>query len=108
MSETVFKKTYHYNAHAFGLSAQFDRPVQRQIEVQAATALPISGGHGNSRINNFKFEEFVAFDAAYSHVSGSQNKKDESYTTLVTSTIEGLNILDMVTADRLVARISSQ
>src|SRR5579863_8327141 len=108
MTEAVFKKTYHYNAHGYGLSGQFDRPLQRLIEVQAQTSLPIIGGHGNARVNKFKVEEFLSFESAYSHVSGSQNQKDLTYTTLVTATIEGLNILDVVTADRIVARISSQ
>ena len=108
MTEATFKKTYHYNAHGYGLSGQFDRPLERLIEVQAQTSLPIIGGHGNARVNKFKLEEFLSFEAAYSHVSGSQNQKDMAYTTLVTSTIEGLNILDVVTADRIVARISSQ
>ena len=74
----------------------------------AGTSLPITGGHGNSRVSKFKFEEFVSFDAAYTHVSGSQAKHDNSFTTLVTATIEGLNILDVVTADRIVARLSSE
>jgi hypothetical protein len=108
MTDTVFKKTYFYNAHAHGLSAQFERPIQKLIEVQAGTSLPTIGGHGNSRVNKFKFEEFVSFETAYSHVSGSHDKADGAYTTLVTSTIEGLNILDVVTADRVVARLSSQ
>jgi hypothetical protein len=41
-------------------------------------------------------------------VAGSRNEKDGSYTTLASSTIEGLNILDMVTADRIVARVASK
>lgn len=108
MADAVFKKTYHYNAHAHGLSAIFERPVQRLIEVQAGVSLPTTGGHGNARCGKFKFEEFISYEAAYSHVSGSQNKADSSYTTLVTATIEGLNVLDVVTADRIVSRISSQ
>ena len=108
MSEAIFKKTYFYNAHAHGLSARFERPVEHMIEVQAATSLPTTGGHGNARLNKFKFQEFVSYETAYSHVSGSQNKADAAYTTLVTATIEGLNILDVVTADRIVARMSSQ
>jgi hypothetical protein len=108
MSEAIFKKTYFYNAHAHGLSARFERPVEHMIEVQAATSLPTTGGHGNARVSKFKFQEFVSYETAYSHVSGSQNKADASYTTLVTATIEGLNILDVVTADRIVARMSSQ
>jgi hypothetical protein len=108
MTDATFKKSYRYNAHGHGLSAQFERPVQHLIEVQAAASLPTIGGHGNSRVNKFKFEEFVSFEAAYTHVSGSQNKADSSYTTLVTSTVEGLNILDVITADRIVARLSSE
>ncbi len=108
MTDAIFKKTYHYNAHAHGLSAIFDRPVQRLIEVQAGVSLPTTGGHGNSRTERFKFEEFLSYEATYSHVSGSQSKGDSSYTTLVTATIEGLNILDIVTADRIVSRLSSQ
>jgi hypothetical protein len=108
MSATIPKKIYHYNAQGHGLSARFERPLQHLIEVQGATSLPTIGGHGNSRVNNFKFQEFVSFSSAYSHVSGSLNHADGTYTTLVTATIENLNILDVVTADRIVARLSSQ
>jgi len=108
MTDAIFKKTYHYSAHAHGLSASFERPVQHLIEVQAATSLPTTGGHGNARVSKFRFQEFISYEATYTHVSGSQNKADSTYTTLVTATIEGLNILDIVTADRIVARLSSQ
>ena len=108
MTDAIFRKTYHYNAQGHGWSAQFERPIQKLIEVQAAASLPKIGGHGNSRVNKFKFEEFVSFESAYTHVSGSQNKADSSYTTLVTATIEGLNVLDVVTADRIVSRLSAE
>lgn len=107
MSETI-KKIYHYSAQGHGLSGQFERPLQRLIEVQAPASLPTIGGHGNARVSNFKFQEFVTFREAYTHVSGSQDKKTSSHTTLVTSTVEGLNVLDVVTADRIVARLSSE
>lgn len=99
--------TYHYNAHGHGLSAQFHRPFEATIEVQAGTSLPITGGHGHARVDNFKFKEVVSFKSAYSHVSGSQNREDGSYNTLVTAVVEHLNVLDVVTADRIVARIST-
>ncbi len=108
MADTAPLKSYHYNAHAHGLSGRFDRPVEHFIEVQAATSLPTTGGHGNSRVSNFQFQEFVSFKSAYSHVSGSQKREDGTYTTLTTATVEGLNILDVVTADRIVARLASQ
>ncbi|HUA00465.1 MAG TPA: choice-of-anchor P family protein [Candidatus Aquilonibacter sp.] len=101
-------KRYHYNAHGHGFSARFDRPVQHAIDIQAASSLPTIGGHGNSRVDDFQFQQFVSFKAAYSHVSGSMNTADGTHTTLATATVEGLNVLDMVTADRVVARLATQ
>lgn len=101
-------KTFLYNARADGLSAQLTRPLQQTIEVQAGTSLPITGGHGCSRVENFRFSEILSFDVAYTQVAGSQNPVTGNYTTLVSATIEGLNILDMVTADKIVARLTSE
>ena len=102
-------RTYHYHANAHVLSAQFKRPVEHLIEVQAATSLPTIGGHGSSRVENFRFQEFVSFRKGYSHVSGSPQEVEGKthFTTLVTAVAEGLNILDVVTADRIVARFAS-
>jgi len=103
------KRVFHYHASAHALSGQFTRPVQHLIEVQAATTLPTIGGHGNARVDDFRFNDFVSFKAGYTHVSGSELREGDKvfHTTLVTATLEGLNFLDVVTADRLVARISS-
>lgn len=108
MADTASPKVYHYNAHGHGLSARFDRPVQHLIDVQAGTSLPTIGGHGAARVDNFKFQEFVSFKSAYSHVSGSRKLEDGTHTTLITATVEDLNVLDVVTADRIVARLASQ
>jgi len=99
-------RIFLYNACAHALSGEFQRPVKYQLEVQAATSLPTAGGHANSRVDNFRVNELVSFRAAYTHVSGSWDAANESHTTQATATIEGLNILDVVTADRVVARVS--
>src|SRR5262249_43432149 len=65
------------------------------------------GGHGTSRVENFRFQHFASFTLGHTMVSGSQEDSDGSHTTLVTSVVEGLNVLDVVTADRLVTRIAS-
>jgi len=107
------KRTFHYHASAHALSGQFWRPFQRVIEVQAPTTLPSIGGVGNSRVDNFRLDNLVSFKAAYTHVQGSELEvKDKgqsriTHTTQVTSTVEHLNILDVVTADRIVARLTS-
>jgi hypothetical protein len=101
------RRTYHYHAAAHAFSARFTRPIEHLIEVQAATSLPTIGGHGNSHVEEFRFQEFISFRRGYSHVSGSKSDVDGAYTTLVTSVIEGLNILDVITADRIVGRMAS-
>lgn len=100
--------TFHYHACAHAFSGSFTRPFAHQIDVQAATSLPIIGGHGNARVENFQFREFVTFRKGYTHVSGAHQADDDSSNTLVTSTIEGVNILDIFTADRIVARLYSK
>jgi hypothetical protein len=109
------KRTFHFHASAHALSGQFWRPFQRVIEVQAPTTLPSIGGVGKSRVDNFRLDDLVSFKAGYTHVLGSKKEKFDDqgrlretlYTTQVTSTVEGLNILDVVTADRVVARLTS-
>jgi len=96
--------TFHYHACAHVFSGSFTRPFSANIDVQAPSALPISGGHGSSRVD-FQFREFISFRKGYTHVSGAHQADDGSHNTLVTSTIEGLNVLDVVTADRIVARL---
>lgn len=99
---------FHYHALAHAFSAHFTRPFDELIEVQAASALPITGGHGNARVDNFQFREFISFRKGYTHVSGALQEDDGSNNTLVTATVEGLNLLDIVTADRIVARVYSK
>jgi hypothetical protein len=69
-------------------------------------SLPTTGGIGQSRVENFRFREYVSFSAGYTYVAGSK-RGEYMYTTLVTSVVEKLNILDVVTADRVVARFAS-
>jgi len=107
MSPQPFR-TFHYHACAHAFSGRFTRPFSETIDVQASSSLPIIGGHGNARVENFQFREFVSFRKGYTHVSGARQDEDGSHNTLVTSTVEGLNLLDVVTADRIVARLYSK
>jgi len=100
--------TFHYHACGHAFNAHFTRPFDELIEVQAASSLPITGGHGKARVENFQFREYISFRKGYSHVSGADQQDDSSHNTLVTSVVEGLNLLDIVTVDRLVARLYSK
>src|ERR1700740_1392376 len=103
------QRHFHYHASGHALSGELTRPVQRVIEGQAGISLPSIGGVGSSHVENFRVDEVVSFRRGYSHVAGSAKQENGKtiHTTHVTVTVEGVNILDMVTADRIVARLSS-
>lgn len=100
-------KTHFFHAQAIGAGGRITRPFEELIEVQAATALPIGGGQGNSRVENFRFKNILSFKSANAHVTGSQSKDGKSFATLAAVAIEDLNIMDVVTAKRIVSRITS-
>jgi hypothetical protein len=100
-------RTYLYNAHGHALSGHILRPFQETIEVQAAMSLPATGGYGSVRVENFRLKGAVSFKSASTHVMGSFDTQTKNHTTLVSTTIEGLNFLDVVTADRIVMRLAS-
>jgi hypothetical protein len=102
------KRTYLHTAHGYGLSARIDRPFEHLVDVHAGSTLPTTGGYETSRTENFHLKGIVSYKAAYSVVAGSHNVKDATFNSLAWATIEGLNIQDMVTADRVVARITSK
>ncbi|MEO8596725.1 MAG: hypothetical protein ABI759_25625 [Candidatus Solibacter sp.] len=103
---------FRYHGYAIGAAGRISSPFFELIEVQAAAALPQIGGHGSARSVAFKYREIVRFDAAHSEVTGSScdcedGNEDGPFYTRIKSTVEGLNVLDMVTVDRVVATLSS-
>jgi hypothetical protein len=89
------------------LSFRLHRPFEATVDVQAGMSLPTIGGYGSARVENFRLKELMSFASAHTQVSGSFDPHKESHETLVSTTIEGLNVLDMVTADRVVAHMAS-
>lgn len=98
---------YHFHASGYALSAHFDRPVDVPIAAQASLALPIEGGMAHSGIENFAIPRIAAFDAAQTHLSGSF-PDDNTATSSVTVVVEGLSILDFLTVDRMVTRVTGE
>jgi hypothetical protein len=105
LNQTV-QRTYIYNGQGHALSGHITLPFDHQIEVQAGMSLPTTGGIGHARVEKFRFQDYVSFTAGYTYVAGSKSGQ-YTYTTLVTAAVENLNILDVVTADRVVARLAS-
>jgi hypothetical protein len=102
------ERTFLYHAHASGVSGRITLPFDEVIPVQAPAAIPVTGGYSATRVENFRHRDIVSFRSATSIVSGDFSARDQAYETLMSATIEGLNILDVVTADVIVARLSSR
>ena len=99
---------FAYHACASAFSGHFTRPFVETIDVQAPSALPVTGGHGSSCVEDFRFHKFISFQRGYTHVSGGFQDSDCSNNTLVTSVLEKLNMMDILTADRIVCRLYSK
>jgi len=102
--------TFGFRASAAALGGMFTRPFHEPLQVQAASNLPSVGGYGSARVENFRFHELVSIKAGYTQVIGVEYEDEggRERSTLALAVVEGLNVLDMVTADRIVGRLVSE
>lgn len=98
---------FAYHAQAIGFSASLYKPTPENIPGQAAVSLSQTGGESFSVVRNFDWKGIFSFDEASAYVTGSSDPEQRVYSTLATVTVRGLNIANMVTADRIIARVSS-
>lgn len=98
--------TYHYNASAVAATGYLTIPVQHHMELQASVAVPMGGGHGRVTAENFSHYGIFSFRYAHSEAIGRSNPKKKSWNSLAQTVIEGLNIHQMVTVERIVSRIA--
>ena len=107
MSDTP--ERYHiYDAEAEALSGNLTLPLIQEVKPPTFVKLNERGGYVSQHAENFRLGGAVSFRSAYTQVGGNPStKSDHGWNTLTTSVIEGLNVLDIVTADRIVAQIST-
>lgn len=98
---------FHFHALGHAFSAHFVRPVDVPIPAQAATSLPTIGGHAHAHVENFCVPRLVHFKSGKTHVSGSW-QEDNIVTSNATAVLDGLNLLDFVTADRIVSHLTGE
>lgn len=104
---------YRYNASATAFSGELTRPFSEILDPQASAFLSPTGGYGSAHVDNYNFRQIVSFATGYSQVAGSDSVTDMQgvsqtvHETSASAVIENLNILDVVTADRVVARLAS-
>jgi hypothetical protein len=101
--------THYYKAEAAVLGAELEKPLQEKVRPQAYVELSQYGAYQFRHAEPFRLEGLISYRSGYSQVTGQKSSKvGRGFTTLTTSAVEDLNILDVVTADRVVGRISTE
>ncbi len=99
-------RTHYFHAEANSLGGFIDKPLQKTMPPQASSSLPPVGGHVTHRTEAFHFEGIFSCRSSHTRVSGRHIEEDGSASTVATSVIEGLNIAEVITAERVVAKVS--
>jgi hypothetical protein len=99
------EERYHiYHAEAGVLHGRLQLPLAQEIKPQAFTKVPERGGYLSQHSHNYQLEGVISYRTAYTQVAGNRDvKAGHGWSTVATSVIEHLNILDVITADRVVA-----
>ena len=112
------QERYHvYHAEAHVLSGNLKHPIKQPIEHHARVVLEKTrrDGHIRQSVEETSLEGLISFKAGHTRASGTKiEKKDlwgndhSGWVTLSTSVIEGLNVFEVITADRMVAQVSTE
>jgi hypothetical protein len=99
------RRVFYYHANATPIGGHFTLPNDVILHSHGSSSLAQAGGHAAARASNFHpADRLVSFDEAYSEIHGAPTKTG-SWITEVTSVVEGLNVLGMVTADQVIAKL---
>jgi hypothetical protein len=106
-TETPPSHEFHAEAHV--LSGELQRPVEQKIERHVPVALKgRRSGHLHRFSEDISIEGLITFKSGHARVSGSKSLKHHGWVTLSTSILEGLNVFEVITADRLVSQVSTE
>jgi hypothetical protein len=99
--------TYHAQANL--LEADLKQPLMEKITPRKQVKLPRDGHYQFKQSDPFRFEGIISYQSGYTQVAGHRSTRaGHGFTTLATAVVEGLNVLDVVTADRVVGQISTE
>lgn len=119
MSQTT-QRTHTFNATAKVLGGDLSLPLVQKVVTQAHAALDPEGGYRAQHTTGYRLEGVLSYSAGHSQVAGNPKpnpcashctevvtkpKKEAGWSTITTTTIENLNVLEILTADRVVGQI---
>ena len=111
--------SHYFHAEAHALVGKLKLPFKEEIKKQAFVKLEgkladlseeerAQRNYFSQHAKDFRLEGIISYAAAHTQVSGhDSDKHDKASVTLATSVVEDLNVLNVVTADRVVAQIST-
>jgi hypothetical protein len=99
------RRVHYYHADASVLGGRIERPFEQLIPIQAPLSLSPVGGYAAARAESFRLQGIVSFESGYTTVAGSSTSTGP-HSTMVSAVVEGLNVLNIFTVDRVVAQIS--
>jgi len=110
---------YHeYHAEAHILSGHLEHPIEQPIEAFGRVVLEHTTNESliTKTVGPTNIEGLISFEAGHTRVVGTQVKQKTDifgndhagWVTLSTATLEGYNVVDTVTADRVVAQVSTE
>lgn len=99
-------RTHYFHADATAIGGQIQRPVVKNVPTQAPVSLAPAGGETDATgAPSFEFEEIISADSSRTRVEG--NIQSGLATTRMKSQVRGLNVLERVRADQLLAFIEA-
>jgi len=103
------ERTHTFHAHARIMEGDLRLPLVQRIQTQAHLMLPEEGGYTSEHSTGYRLEGVFSYSAAHTQVAGNPGRKPgHGWGTLVTTVIEDLNILEILTADRVVGQIITE
>jgi len=102
----------HFHGEAHVLSGHLRRPVEQRIEKHAEVILKDQKDRHLTRFTEgVNIEGLVSYKSGRTRVSGSRSLKNDpknfGFVTVATSVVEGLNVFEVITADRIVAQVAT-
>jgi hypothetical protein len=114
----IMERYHVYHAGAHILSGDLEHPIKQPIEQYGKVVLEKTRRESlfTESVGETSVESLISFKAGHTRVIGSQlrNKKDifgndhSGWVTQSTSVLEGFNVGDVITADRVVAQVSAE
>jgi hypothetical protein len=101
--------SHQFHAEAHALSGELRAPIRQVIEPHVPVELNDErGGHLTRFTEDVSIEGLITLNKAHTRVSGSKSEKHEAWVTLSTTVVEGFNVFEVITADRVVAQVSTE